>query len=100
MHTCRPSLLTWLLPQPPHRLLQLLAGETSFFCRRPGRLAILSADSLPPHGTAALPRPAHGYAAELRWPPPPALAADAPQLAGAAFLLTLDRCPTAWDRSG
>jgi hypothetical protein len=50
--------------------LRLASGETSFYCRRPGRRAILDASALPPSGRVRQEGQAQpgGYVAELVWP--------------------------------
>lgn len=49
--------------------LCIVAGEASFYCRRPGRLGIIDAGALPPAGRVeAAPSSALNYAATLAWP--------------------------------
>lgn len=48
--------------------LRLVAGEASFYCRQPGRRAILDAGALPPAGSVQAPAALNGYTARLTWP--------------------------------
>lgn len=61
--------------------LRLVAGEASFYCRMPGRRAILDAASLPPAGRASA--AADGAVAVLDWP------AVGSELACPAFCLSI-----------
>ncbi|KAL4422747.1 hypothetical protein ABPG75_008944 [Micractinium tetrahymenae] len=48
--------------------LCIVAGEASFYCRRPGRLGIIDAAALPPAGRVQAAHSVLGYTAALAWP--------------------------------
>ncbi|PRW32833.1 hypothetical protein C2E21_8108 [Chlorella sorokiniana] len=50
------------------RQLTLVASETSFYCKQPGRRVVLDATALPPLGAQRASAAVEGYAASLTWP--------------------------------
>lgn len=62
------SVLAPVLAEAGVEELNLVATETSFYCRRPGRLCLVDATALPPAGQLAAPATMGGYTASLAWP--------------------------------
>lgn len=72
--------------------LALVASETSFYCRQPGRRVVLDAGALPPLGELRAAADVHGFAARLEWPAASHAASDGPGAHSPAFCLSVSRC--------